>query len=396
MGVRAGGEPTRRRPDADSTDTGVRARAELCRAQAQYQALAGQQAVGVLYVGGDLRVRDALVDPEAFGGLAASAGVRMTDLLAEDDRQDAAACLEAVLDTGSPPAPAARHRTWALAGTRELLHVAATVLRGGDGLVVVLISILDSARRRERGRRPSFDLQQSRIPPPSVHMAGVDAAGRYLPIASTGLGGDWYDVIPLPGAQAALVVGDVVGHGRGAVGMMVRLRTAVQTFAHEGLPPDELLARLDALVARIDEEDGLRTSPLGSTCLYLVYDPVAHCCSIAGAGHPPPLLLGPDGGAAPVGISPGPLLGVGGHPFEVTEITVEPGSVLALISDGLIQHPDMDIGIKTLLDRLTGCGPAAAPGAIADRLMEGTAPGRDDRTVLVARLRSLPPRCSAR
>ena len=124
---------------------------ELRRALALYEALAGQQAVAVLFVDGDLRVRDALVAPEAFGGLIAPDGTRLTALLAEDDRQDATTCLRAVLATGSPEV-STRDQIWTLAGTREPLRVAATVLRANEALVVTLINITEQVQQSRRLR----------------------------------------------------------------------------------------------------------------------------------------------------------------------------------------------------------------------------------------------------
>ncbi|MEV6171696.1 ATP-binding SpoIIE family protein phosphatase [Streptomyces sp. NPDC051954] len=251
---------------------------------------------------------------------------------------------------------------------------------------------IDNARRYTRERRMSLALQQSLLPRTSGEMVAAQTAGAYLPTAAAGrheLGGDWYDVIALSGVRVALVVGDVVGHGQRAVAMMGRLRTAVQTLADQDLAPDELVTHLDDLVARIDAESP--ESPLGSTCLYVIYDPITRTCSMASAGHPPPILVHPDGRASLVDIQPGPVLGLGGHPFEVVEFKVAPGSVLALYSDGLIEHPDIDTGIKNLVDRLSGVSPDDAPEAIVSRLVEGKSATRDDATALVARLREMPP-----
>jgi anti-sigma regulatory factor (Ser/Thr protein kinase) len=260
-----------------------------------------------------------------------------------------------------------------------------------QGLAVRAAVSIDNARRYTREHRMSLALQQSLLPRTSSTLTALRAAGVYVPAAPgrLGLGGDWYDVIPLSGARVALVVGDVVGHGQRAVAMMGRLRTAVQTLADQDLTPDELLTHLDDLVARIDAEGG-PASPLGSTCLYLIWDPVTRRCSLASAGHPPPLLVRPDGQASVVDISPGVVLGLGGHPFEVTDFEVEAGSVLALVTDGLVEHPDIDIGLKALVDRLAECRPDETPEVLADRLVAGITPVRDDATALVARLLEMP------
>ncbi len=258
------------------------------------------------------------------------------------------------------------------------------------GLAVRAAVSVDNARRYTREHGLSLALQRSLLPRASSTTSALRAAGVYVPAApGRGLGGDWYDVIPLSGARVALVVGDVVGHGQRAVAMMGRLRTAVQTLADQDLAPDELLTRLDDLVARIDAEGG-PASPLASTCLYLIVDPVRGRCTLASAGHPPPLLVRPDGRAAVVDIDPGIVLGVGGQPFAVTEIEVEPGSVLALVTDGLIDDPDIDVGLQTLAGRLAGARPDTTPEGLADRLVDGFTPVQDDATVLVARLLAMP------
>ncbi|MFI9612115.1 PP2C family protein-serine/threonine phosphatase [Streptomyces sp. NPDC052023] len=120
-----------------------------------------------------------------------------------------------------------------------------------------------------------------------------------------------------------------------------RLRAAIQTLADLELEPDELLTRIADLVQRLAAEapPGDHDS-LGATCLYAVHDPVTRRCVMASAGHPPPVLVRPDGTAEAVGISPGPPLAVSGRPYETTAIVLEPGSVLALYTDGLVEQCD--------------------------------------------------------
>lgn len=156
---------------------------------------------------------------------------------------------------------------------------------------------MDNARRYTREHHLAVTLQRSLLPRDLPEQSAVDVAHFYQP-AQSGVGGDWFDVIPLPGSRVALVVGDVVGHGLHAAATMGRLRTAVHNFSSLDLPPDELLARLDDLVQRMDQE-GDSAAPdggvLGATCLYAVYDPVSQNCTMARAGHMPPLVVAPDG-----------------------------------------------------------------------------------------------------
>lgn len=151
---------------------------------------------------------------------------------------------------------------------------------------------IDNARRYTREYRTALALQQSLLPQRLPEQAAVETASRYLPAGTqAGVGGDWFDVIPLSGARVALVVGDVVGHGIHASAAMGRLRTAMRTLADVDVPPDELLSHLDDLVIRLSVDGtGLEDIPgdVGATCLYAVYDPVSRTCSMASAGHPPP------------------------------------------------------------------------------------------------------------
>ncbi|MER6565420.1 SpoIIE family protein phosphatase [Streptomyces sp. NPDC001093] len=261
---------------------------------------------------------------------------------------------------------------------------------------------VDNARRYTLERGTALALQRSLLPRRIAAQAAVEAAHRYLPARTrAGLGGDWFDVIPLSGARVALVVGDVVGHGLRASATMGRLRTAVRTLADVDLPADELLTHLDDLVTHLAaEEDGpterepaLEASTgLVATCLYLVYDPVARRCTAASAGHPPPAVVTPAGSAEFAGIPPGPPLGVGGLPFEPFEWELPPGSLLALYTDGLVQGADRDLGrglalLRRCLDRTD----SRSLEALCDDLIHRLLPEQpeDDVALLVARTRAL-------
>ncbi|MEU7115730.1 SpoIIE family protein phosphatase [Streptomyces sp. NPDC046182] len=259
---------------------------------------------------------------------------------------------------------------------------------------------LDNARRFTRERRAAVGLQRSMLPPTQSETAAASTSGVYLPAdTTTGVGGDWFDVIPLSSARVALVVGDVVGHGLAATATMGRLRTAVRTLADLDLEPDELLAHLDDLVTQLlaepeetdrepgaddgedgdsgggtdgddDRDDGWHvghpSSPTGATCVFAIYDPVSLRCAVASAGHPPPAVADLEGHVSYLPVDPGPPLGVGGLPFETTEVVLAPGSVLALYSDGLLEgrDGDLDAGMTDLAARLS------RPGAIARPLRE--------------------------
>jgi PAS domain S-box-containing protein len=255
---------------------------------------------------------------------------------------------------------------------------------------------IDNARRYSRERETALALQRSLLPRTLPRTAAVDAASRYLPAARAGVGGDWFDVIPLSGMRVAMVVGDVVGHGIQASATMGRLRTAVRTLADIDLAPDELLTHLDDLVVRLSEEaggDGSSPGEMGATCLYAVYDPVSRRCTLARAGHPSPLLLPPGGVPSRVDLPAGPPLGLGGLPFESAELELAEGSVLAFYTDGLIESRarDVDGGHQVLSEALAAYSDSL--DETCDRVLHSLLPqggASDDVALLLARTRGLP------
>lgn len=259
---------------------------------------------------------------------------------------------------------------------------------------------IDNARRFTQQQQTAFTLQSSLLPRTVPDQSAVEVALRYLPAsAAPGLGGDWFDVIPLSGARVALVVGDVVGRGIHAAATMGRLRTAVHTLASLDLEPDEVLSRLDDLVILLAaEQEAAGERPVGeqvvgATCLYAVYDPVSGRCFVARAGHPPPVVTAPDGHVAPLDLPAGPPLGLGGLPFEARDVELAEGSLLCLYTNGLIgeRNIDADVGLAKLCDALTR--PADALERTCQAVVDSLVPSRpgDDVALLVARTRMLPP-----
>jgi PAS domain S-box-containing protein len=256
---------------------------------------------------------------------------------------------------------------------------------------------LDNARRYTREHATALMLQRDLLPRTLPQQPGVEVAHRYLPAAGpAGVGGDWYDVIPLSGARVGLVVGDVAGHGTGAAATMGRVRTTVAALAALDLAPDELLARLDDLVARTgappsgpaEHED----QALGVTCLYAIYDPVSRHCVMARAGHLPPVLVTPDGHAELVDLPAGPPLGLGGLPFECADIELAEGATLALYTDGLVENrqTDIDAGVRALCTALA----RPADGQLdktCDRVIARLLPQppEDDAALLLLRVHAL-------
>lgn len=244
------------------------------------------------------------------------------------------------------------------------------------------------------GHPLAVTLQQSLLPRGLPAQDAVEAAHRYLP-AQAGVGGDWFDVIPLSGARVALVVGDVVGHGLHAAATMGRLRTAVNNLAMLDLPPDELLTHLDEVVARIDDEQtagGREDAVIGATCLYAVYDPVTCRCQLARAGHLPAMLLSPDGTTDIPDTPVGPPLGLRGLPFTTVEFDVPEGSQLVFYTDGLVESRthDIDVGLERLRTVLSH--PGRSPEETCRAVLRGMLPAdsADDIALLVARTRALP------
>ncbi|MFH8622365.1 SpoIIE family protein phosphatase [Streptomyces vietnamensis] len=260
---------------------------------------------------------------------------------------------------------------------------------------------IDNARRFTREHAMAVTLQRSLLPRVLPEQSAVEVAYRYLP-AKAGVGGDWFDVIPLPGARVALVVGDVVGHGLHAAATMGRLRTAVHNFSTLDVPPDELLGHLDELTGRIEDREAEEASGearrrdegiIGATCLYVIYDPASGLCQVASAGHPGPALVGPDGRVEFPELSPGlPLgLGLGDVPFESTELRLSEGSKLVLFTDGLLEDHgrDIDTGLGLLRSTLARSdrSPEQTCADVLATLLSPTQ--RDDIALLVAETRLL-------
>jgi PAS domain S-box-containing protein len=206
---------------------------------------------------------------------------------------------------------------------------------------------LDNARLYSRVQDIALTLQRALLPTALASSPSLHIAHRYVPGSHhTEVGGDWYDVIDLPGERVALVVGDVMGHGVPAAAAMGRLRITAKALARQNLEPDHLLQELDACA----QEAGIAYA----TCLYIRYDPTTGRARIANAGHLPPLRRGRDGAVEAIDDVLGVPLGVGGVPFRTTEIELHEGDTLALYTDGLVEARGQDIsrGIEALRAQL--------------------------------------------
>ncbi|MEU6482276.1 SpoIIE family protein phosphatase [Streptomyces sp. NPDC047017] len=281
---------------------------------------------------------------------------------------------------------------------------------------------IDNARLYRREHERALILQRSLLPPGDPEASGLDIACRYLPgNAATGrpseVGGDWFDVIELPGHRTALVVGDVMGRGLRAAVAMGELRTAVRTLALLDLEPAEVLSQLDEIARGLGAPGGVQQATRAArrpreadlsevylaTCIYAVYDSVTRRCTFANAGHLPPVLVEPGEAALMLDVPPGMPLGVGGEPFEEVEVELPEGALLALYTDGLVESRDhpLDEGLQAFVGALTDPHPSTA-GARADASQNledvcdhvlrtlGSHHGEDDIALLMARVQGLP------
>ncbi|MEZ0066178.1 PAS domain S-box-containing protein [Streptacidiphilus sp. MAP12-20] len=259
---------------------------------------------------------------------------------------------------------------------------------------------IDNARLYRREHERALILQRSLLPPGNPAASGLEIACRYRPAGSgTEVGGDWFDVIPLPGNRTALVVGDVMGRGLRAAVAMGQLRTAVRTLAMLDLDPAEVLTQLDeiarGLSADPESDDGQSAELYLATCVYAVYDAVTRRCTIANAGHLPPVVVDPAAGDAPalmLDVPEGLPLGVGGEPFEEVVVDLPDGALFGLYTDGLVEsrtHP-LEEGLSALRSALSG--PPRQLEALCDQLLTELDPhhGEDDIALLMARVCALP------
>ncbi|MDF3298087.1 SpoIIE family protein phosphatase [Streptomyces tropicalis] len=270
---------------------------------------------------------------------------------------------------------------------------------------------IDNARLYRREHERALILQRSLLPPGDPEASGLDIACRYLPgIAATGrpseVGGDWFDVIELPGHRTALVVGDVMGRGLRAAVAMGELRTAVRTLALLDLEPAEVLSQLDEIARGLGAPGGVQQATRAArrpreadlsevylaTCIYAVYDSVTRRCTFANAGHLPPVLVEPGEDALMLDVPPGMPLGVGGEPFEEVEVELPEGALLALYTDGLVESRDhpLDEGLQAFVGALTD--PARPLEDVCDHVLNtlDTHHGEDDIALLMARVQGLP------
>jgi hypothetical protein len=244
---------------------------------------------------------------------------------------------------------------------------------------------IDNARLYTRERATALALQRGLLPRHIPEVPGLQLAYRYVPAQITSeIGGDWFDVIPLPAGRCALTVGDVTGHDSYAASRMGQLRTATRTLAALGLTPAQLLTRLDLITA------DLTNAETNATCLYAVGDPATGTWDIASAGHPPPALARPGHQAAFPDLPPGLPLGTGladDSSYQAIRLHLPPGSTLVLYTDGLIEKPAADIstGMARLAATLATLTPLPLTQACDTLLATLASRPADDVAILMAR-----------
>ncbi|HSZ39617.1 MAG TPA: PP2C family protein-serine/threonine phosphatase [Trebonia sp.] len=207
-------------------------------------------------------------------------------------------------------------------GRDEVAEAALLAAHAGAGIVNAVTlrryqSIADALQRGLLAAEPS-------------RPTDLEVAGRCLAATGNLVGGDWYDIIPLPGGRTGLIVGDVMGHGPEAAAVMAQLRAAAHALAQLDLPPAELLGQLDRTTTM------LRGIPL-TTCVYAVVDPAGESCTIAAAGHLPPVLRQPDARTRTLELPAGQSLGLGQAAYGQARIKLRPGAVIGLYTDGLVE-----------------------------------------------------------
>ena len=242
---------------------------------------------------------------------------------------------------------------------------------------------LDNARVYSRERAVALELQRSMLPRNIGAAPGIELAYRYEPAnVASEIGGDWFDVVHQADGCIALIVGDVTGHDIHAASLMGQIRTVTRTLATLDLSPVEVLTRLDTMVSDMGAE-------VGATCVYAAFNPESRRCVIARAGHPPPVLVQPTGGVDFLDLPAGLPLGVGGGDFESLEVNLQPGTVLVLYTDGLIESRDVgiDVGMDNLARALAAGDDEPFGHRYASTLINRLVPDpADDIAVLMARV----------
>jgi GAF domain-containing protein len=224
---------------------------------------------------------------------------------------------------------------------------------------------LDNVQLYEREHRTAVTLQRALLPERLPQPTHVTVAARYLPgEAGLNVGGDWYDVAELPGNRVAIAIGDVVGRGARAAAVMGRVRTAWRAYALRDDPPEVVMKSLNTLIEDLDPDHF-------STMVHVIADPDQSRLRIANAGHPPPLLVFPDGRTRYLKEGLSVPLGVLSAPdYGCETVPLEAGSIVVLYTDGLIERSDSPLNEGLGLLQQSVAGPAADAEVLCDRILE--------------------------
>ncbi|MEU9913869.1 SpoIIE family protein phosphatase [Streptomyces sp. NPDC051001] len=259
-------------------------------------------------------------------------------------------------------------------------------------LVALGSSIAQSLQRAmfyEQEKDLASGLQQAMLPRTIPSVRGADVAVRYRSAAfGRDIGGDWYDLIPLPGGRVGAVIGDVQGHDTHAAAVMGQLRIVLRAYAAEGHTPATVMARASVFLHELDTDRF-------ATCLYAEADLATGVVQVVRAGHIDPLVRRADGSCRRVPVEGGLPLGLsaefGRLEYPVGTVELDPGNTLMLCTDGLVETPgaDLDDGMQTLT-ALIASGPADVRD-LADRLIDVAEErgGDDDVALLLLRRRGL-------
>jgi serine phosphatase RsbU (regulator of sigma subunit)/anti-sigma regulatory factor (Ser/Thr protein kinase) len=244
---------------------------------------------------------------------------------------------------------------------------------------------IDNARLYDQQRRVAEALQRRLLPHSVPAVPGMTAAARYVAASDEmAVGGDWYDVVPLPSGSVLAVIGDVEGHSLDAAALMGRMRSAMLAYALDGHTPGGVLERLNRYVLAVEPDHLV-------TCCCLELSPDERIATIAVAGHPPPLLQTTDGRALYVDVDPGPPLGVLDDPgYAETSVVLEDVASLALYTDGLVERrgSSLTTGMEELRMRLEGLPPTSSLEDVVTGLLAraDSAEAGDDVALLVLSL----------
>jgi serine phosphatase RsbU (regulator of sigma subunit) len=247
------------------------------------------------------------------------------------------------------------------------------------------------AMRFEQEHAMAETLQRSLLPEHLDAPEALELVARYLPaVKGAKIGGDWYDLVALDSDRTMIVIGDVLGHGIRAAASMSRLRTAFQVYALEGLSGAQILDRLNAYAASVNRHG---VEPVMASMLVAEHDARTNQLRFANAGHMPPCIRSIGGEATLVDVTPcTPIGALSDATYVPTESMLEPGAVLLLYTDGLVErrHESLDTSFERLLRELE-----RAPGALTDLADHVLAEMLDERAneddVALVALRSCTP-----